>query len=66
VVRNIDLRDITCKKAKYALNLRGFANSPIQGVHLERCSFENVGADNVVEHVEGLVQNEVTISRRPA
>jgi polygalacturonase len=66
VVRNIDLRDVTCKKAKYALNLRGFANSPIQGVHLERCSFENVGADNVVEHVEGLVQNEVTISRRPA
>jgi polygalacturonase len=66
VVRNIDLRDVTCKKAKYALNLRGFANSPIQGVHLERCRFENVAADNVVEHVDGLVQNEVKISRRPA
>jgi len=66
VVRNIDLRDITCKKSKYALNLRGFANSPIRDVHLERCTFGNVAADNVVEHVEGLVQNEVKISRRPA
>jgi polygalacturonase len=66
VVRNIDVRDITCKKAKYALNLRGFANSPIRGVHLERCTFDNVAADNVVEHVDGLVQKQVKISRRPA
>jgi polygalacturonase len=66
VVRNIDIRDVTCRKAKYALNLRGFANSPIRDVHLERCTFENVAADNVVEHVEGLVQNQVRISRRQA
>jgi len=66
VVRNIDIRDVTCKKAKYALNLRGFANAPIRDVHLERCTFDNVAADNVIEHVEGLVQNSVKISRRPA
>jgi polygalacturonase len=66
VVRNIDIRDVTCKKARYALNLRGFANAPIRDVHLERCTFDNVAAESVVEHVEGLVQNNVKISRRPA
>jgi polygalacturonase len=62
VVRNIDLRDITCKKAKYALNLRGFANSPIRGIHLERCTFDNVSDMEVVTEVQGLVLNDVKVN----
>ena len=62
VVRNIDLRDITCKKSKYALNLRGFANSPIQGIHLERCTFDNVSEKDVVTEVQGLVLNDVKVN----
>lgn len=59
VVRNIDLRDVTCRKAKYALNLRGFANSPIRDIRLERCSFDNVSEMDVVEYVQGLNLNDV-------
>ena len=64
VVRNIDIRDVTAKQAKYALELRGFANAPIQNVLLERCNFDGVAMDNVVEHVEGLKMNEVRVQRR--
>lgn len=57
VVRNITLRDVTCKKAKYALNLRGFPNAPIRNIRLEHCKFDNVALKSVVENVEGLVIN---------
>ncbi len=59
VVRNIDLRDVTCKKAKYALNLRSFASAPIRDVRLERCTFDNVSEMDVVEYVQGLTLNDV-------
>jgi len=62
VVRNIDIRDVTCKKAKYAVNVRGFANAPIRNVRLERCTFENVARPDVVENVEGLTMNEVKVN----
>jgi hypothetical protein len=64
LVRNIDIRDVTAKQSKYALELRGFANAPIQNVFLERCTFEGVAQDNVVEHVVGLTMNQVRIQRR--
>jgi polygalacturonase len=60
-----EIADVNGKKVKYALDRRRFAISLIRDVHLELCTFDNVAADNVVEHVEGLVQNEVKISRRP-
>ncbi len=62
VVRNIDIRDVTCKKTKYALQLRGFPNAPIRNVHLERCTFDNVAVPDVVQNVEGLVQKDVKVN----
>jgi polygalacturonase len=61
VVRNIDVRGVTCKKSKYALALRGFADAPIRNVRLAGCTFENVAKANIVEHVEGLSLEGVTI-----
>ncbi|MEP7353210.1 MAG: glycoside hydrolase family 28 protein [Acidobacteriota bacterium] len=60
-VRNISLRDVTCKKSKYALNLRGFAEAPIRNVRLDHCRFDQVAQANVVEHVEELVMNQVEV-----
>ena len=42
VVRNIDIRDVTSKKSKYALQLRGFPDAPMNNIHFERCDFDNV------------------------
>jgi len=61
-VRNIDIRDVTSKKSKYALNVRGFANAPIREIHLERCTLDNVASEDVVEFVEGLTMAGVTVN----
>jgi len=66
VVRNLSLRNVTSKKSKYALNLRGFSNAPIRDVRLEDCQFENVAQENVVENVEGLVTRQVRMTRKGA
>jgi polygalacturonase len=66
VVRHIDVRDLTCRKARYALALRGFANAPIRGIRLERCDFREVERPNLLEHVEGLVLSGVKINGKPA
>jgi hypothetical protein len=65
-VRHIDVRDLTCRKARYALALRGFANAPIRGIRLERCDFREVERPNLLEHVEGLVLSGVKINGKPA
>lgn len=54
LVRNINVRDVSCSRAKYALNVRGFPNAPIQNVRLERCTFDHVASPDVVENVQGL------------
>jgi polygalacturonase len=65
VVRNIDLRDITCKKSRYALQLRGLAASPIREVHVANCAFDNAAEANVIENVSGLRCENVTINGKP-
>jgi polygalacturonase len=62
VVRNIEIRNVTCKKAKYALYVRGFPNAPVRDIRLEHCNFENVTSANVVENVDGLSLAGVTIN----
>ena len=55
-VRHIELENVTCKKSKYALYLRGYARAPIRHVRLSCCTFENVEKPDVLEHVEGLIR----------
>jgi polygalacturonase len=65
VVRNIAIEDVSCKKSKYALYLRGFRSSPIHGVHLRRCTLDNVARGNVVQNVEDLSAEDVMINGKP-
>ena len=62
LVRNINLRGVACRKAKYALYARGFEGAPIRDIHLENCRFENVAEANIIENVQGLALNGVTIN----
>jgi polygalacturonase len=65
VFRNIDIRDLTCSKAKHALNLRAFPHSEISGIHLERCQLSNIAGPDIVENVQGLTYRDVTINGTP-
>jgi polygalacturonase len=62
IVRDIYIKNVTCKKAKYALQLRGFQASPIQAVHIEDCNFEGIEQPNIVEHVRSLRAARVRIN----
>ena len=64
VVRNIDIRDVTCKKAERALDVRGFPDARIRDLRLERCVVEVAAKPNVVENVEGLTLSGVTVNRK--
>jgi polygalacturonase len=64
-VRNIEMTDVTCKKSKYALYLRGYKDSPLRNIRLAQCSFENVAQADVVENVEELSLDHVTVNGNP-
>jgi polygalacturonase len=54
VVRNIEMTNVSSKKSKYALYLRGYKHSPLRNIRISRCSFENASHPDVIENVEGL------------
>jgi polygalacturonase len=62
VVRNIEIRDVTCKRAERALDVRGFADAKIRNLRLEHCTIETAAKANVVENVEGLTLADVTVN----
>ncbi len=66
VVRNVQLSNVTSRKSKYGLYLRGFANAPIYDIKLVNCSFDNVAKGNVLEHVQGLQLTNVRINGKQA
>ncbi len=54
-VRNIEMTNVTSKKSKYALYLRGYKHSPLRNIRISRCSFENAALPDVIENVEDLI-----------
>lgn len=59
-VSNITVSDVTGTNIRQALSLRGYKRSPVRNVRLSNVRFEGVQVADVVEHVEGLVLENVT------
>jgi hypothetical protein len=57
------MQNVTSKKSKYALYLRGLPNAPIYDISIENCTFDNVDQANVIEHVVDLELDAVRIER---
>jgi polygalacturonase len=62
VVRNIDIRDVICRKAERALDVRGFPDAKIRNLRLERVKIEAAAKPDIVEDVEGLKLADVTVN----
>lgn len=62
VVRNVEIRNLTTKKAQYALYLRGLKNAPLQDIRLVDSDLQGVEKANVVENVERLRLSNVRIN----
>ncbi len=61
-MRNIFVSDLTAKKGKYALFLKGYARSPITNMKIENCRFDEMANPNVVEHVKDISLTNITIN----
>lgn len=61
-VRDIDVRRVTSQQSDYALYLIGYPHAPIRDVHLADCRFAGVEQGSVIEHVEGLTFDDVTVN----
>jgi polygalacturonase len=61
-IRNIELSHVTGKKSKYALYLRGYRQAPLRDIRLSDCTFENVAQPDVIENVEGLTFDHVSVN----
>ena len=64
-VRNIAIQDVTCRRSKFALNLRGYPSAPIRDVRLSHCVFEQVAEPNLIENTQGLSFDDVSMNGRP-
>jgi polygalacturonase len=61
-IRNIEMVRVKSQKSKYALYLRGYKQAPLRNIRLSQCSFENVSASDIIENVEGLALDQVTVN----
>jgi polygalacturonase len=53
-VRDVTLKNITCRESKRTLYLRGYKNDPIRDIQLVNVHVDHTTAPDVVENVEGL------------
>jgi polygalacturonase len=61
-VRDIQVKNLTCRKARYAIHLRGYERSPVRDVLVEDCVFENVAKPNVLENTANVVFRRTRIN----
>jgi polygalacturonase len=62
VVRNVNVENVTCKKSKYALFLKGYERSPITDVRLKNCTFDNIENADVISNVKNIVLKNMKIN----
>lgn len=60
--RNIFIENLTCGKSDYAIQFMGLEELPIENVKIINCTFNNIKEENVLESVNGLVLENVTIN----
>lgn len=54
-VQNIEMKNVTSRKSRYGLYIRGYKDNPVRNIHILGCEFGNAALPDVIENVEGLV-----------
>lgn len=62
VVRNIRVKNMTSEKSSYAIWIKAYERSPVTGLYLEDCTFNNVEEENILENVTGIEFTNATIN----
>lgn len=53
-LRDVEVRNVTSRRSRHALLLKGYSHSPITDVRIVDCTFDNVEKDDVLEAVRDL------------
>ena len=63
-VNNVILENITSKKSPFAIWIKAYDHSKVKNLIIKNSRFENVSNDNLLENVEKLTFEDVTINNR--
>jgi len=62
IVRNVEVRNMTVQKTRYALLMRGYERSPISNVRIINSEFRKVEEDNSIKEIQNLALQNVSIN----
>lgn len=62
VCRNVTVTNVKSEKSKYAVDLQGLPNAPVENVTLTDCQFNGVEQGSVVKNVDGLKLHNVRVN----
>jgi len=62
VVKNIFVSNVTCQRSKHGRFFRGFPSSPITGVTVSNCEFNNAAQGNLFQDVEAVKLDNVKVN----
>ena len=64
VLRDVDVRNVTSRKSKYAFFLKGYERAPVSNVRVTDCTFDGVESPDVLQGVRNLVLSNVSVNGR--
>jgi len=62
LVRNVRVENLTLRQCRKALSLRGYPSAPLRDFVLRHCTFEHAAEPNAIEHITGLILEDVRIN----
>ena len=62
VLRQVDVRNVTSRKSRYAFLLKGYERSPIAGVRVTDCVFDGVENPDVLQNVRDFTLTNVRVN----
>jgi polygalacturonase len=62
VLRDVEVREVTSRKSRYALLLKGYARSPISDIRISDCTFDGVEQPDVAQGVRDVVLANVRVN----
>ena len=64
VLRDVEVRNVTSRKSKYAFFLKGDERSPLSDIRVTDCTFEGVENADVLQSVRNLTVSNVRVNGR--
>jgi polygalacturonase len=62
VLRDVEVREVTSRKSRHALLLKGYARSPIADVRISDCTFDGVEQPDITQSVRDVVLANVRVN----